>query len=547
MGASTSLKIDEMALPPTVALAASALAKRLEAGDRAEEVIVELAELGQIRQKGLEDHRTNGAVFTPYSVAEELVGEVGINARDIVCDPSVGPGVFLLAVAEHKFQQGEAVPSIIESLRGIDIDPVTVEVARITLQLWALWRGEEWLTVDHLIVGDALLDIPADWFGGCDVVIGNPPFLGQLKSETVRNPIRAQTLKEKFGNRYTAYLDESMLFLLLGVELTGERGTVALILPASLLGSDSSRLAREWIDSTLPLRDLWVGGRSVFEVAAVEVVAPILREAQSRDCRVVSYESKKAIQVPAVSDGQWSRLLAALNGTPVVHLSNQVILSDHASVTADFRDAYYWLAERVTESDREDVRPRLATVGLIDPFRFMHGQVQTRFAKQKFDYPVIDIEGDPPPKLSKWLEQKLEPKLLVATQTQIVECYADPEGELLPSTPLLSVLPVEETQLWHLMAAVSSPAASAWLSCIAAGTGLSQTTIRIRASMLADLPLPLPSKSWDEGAYLARKIQEETVDEQTCIRFGEVMNQAYNAPSEALLRWWMEQLRKKQP
>ena len=535
-----------MTLPSTVALAANSLAKSIEAGGRGEEVIVELAELGQIRQKDLDDHRTNGAVFTPYSVAEELVQQVGIDAQDIVCDPSVGPGGFLLAAAEHKYRQGEAVPSILEALRGIDIDPVTVEVARTTLQLWGLWRGHEWLPVNHLIVGDALLDIPDDWFGRCDVVVGNPPFLGQLKSDTARDPARGEVLRERFGARYTAYLDESMLFLLLGVELSGESGTVALILPASLMGSESSRLAREWIDDKLPLKDLWVGGRSVFEVAAVEVVAPILREPQSRKCRVISYESKKAIEVSAVADGQWSRLLAALNGIPVVNISNQSTLSDQASVTADFRDAYYWLAERVIESDRGDVRPKLATVGLIDPFRFMHGEVQTRFAKQKFERPVVEIEDNPPPKLQKWLDQRLVPKLLVATQTRIVECYADFKGELLPSTPLLSVIPAKETHLWHLLAALASPAASAWLGCIAAGTGLSQTTIRIRASMLADLPLPTSPPNWDEGAYLARKIHEETVDEQTYIRFGEVMNQAYNASSDVLLWWWLEELKKKQ-
>ena len=94
-----------MTLPSTVALAANSLAKSIEAGGRGEEVIVELAELGQIRQKDLDDHRTNGAVFTPYSVAEELVQQVGIDAQEIVCDPSVGPGVFLLAAAEHKFRR----------------------------------------------------------------------------------------------------------------------------------------------------------------------------------------------------------------------------------------------------------------------------------------------------------------------------------------------------------------------------------------------------------------------------------------------------------
>jgi hypothetical protein len=105
---------------------------------------------------------------------------------------------------------------------------------------------------------------------------------------------------------------------------------------------------------------------------------------------------------------------------------------------------------------------------------------------------------------------------------------------------------MEETQLWHLMAAVASPAASAWLASVAAGTGLSQATMRIRASLLADLPLPLPSESWDEGAYLARKMQEEQAYEDVSIRFGEVMNQAYDTASEELLSWWISRLQKKQ-
>ena len=157
--------------PLTVAKAANALAKRLEAGGAGEEVLQELAELGQLRQKDLDDHRTNGAVFTPYSVAQELVREAGIDAGDIVCDPSVGPGVFLLAAAEQKFHGGESVPSIIDSLRGIDIDPLTIQVARTTLRLWAAWRGKQWLATDKLIVGDGLLDVPADSYGGCDVVL----------------------------------------------------------------------------------------------------------------------------------------------------------------------------------------------------------------------------------------------------------------------------------------------------------------------------------------------------------------------------------------
>ena len=109
----------------------------------------------------------------------------------------------------------------------------------------------------------------------------------------------------------------------------------------------------------------------------------------------------------------------------------------------------------------------------------------------------------------------------------------------------MTIVPEQESELWHLMAAVASPAASAWLAGIAAGTGLSQGTIRIRASLLADLPLPNPSHAWDHGAELAQRIQETGINDAALRAFGETMNQAYNLSSVELLSWWSTQLQKK--
>ena len=148
---------------------------------------------------------------------------------------------------------------------------MSIEVSRLTLKLWVASKGGQWPSTDHLVVGDGLLDVPEEWLGTCDVVIGNPPFLGQLKSETSRNRGRAQALKQRFGSLYTAYVDESMLFFLLAVELSGEDGRVTLIAPSSTLGSDSSQLAREWIDSRLTLSGIWIGGRSVFELSLIHI------------------------------------------------------------------------------------------------------------------------------------------------------------------------------------------------------------------------------------------------------------------------------------
>ena len=545
MGSSTNLRLDLTNLPPAVERASRAVLQRMESKSTNEDLIQELANLGRLREEALTHHRATGAIFTPYPIARELTDLLTIDAGDVVCDPSAGPGIFLLAAAERKFQMGESVSSIAETLKGIDIDPVSIEVARVTMRLWAAWRGGQWPSVDHLTVGDGLLAAPDSWYGSCDVVVGNPPFLGQLKSETSRTPQRAQALKERFGALYTAYIDESMLFFLLAVELSHDDGKVALIVPSSVLGSDSSRLAREWIDTKLAVAGIWIGGRSVFDEAAVDVVAPILRSQEQDQCTIVKHGVEEGVLVPRPAPGEWSSLLAVASGVPDVAFSNEVRLGDRAVVTADFRDAYYWLAERVQEGTGNDDRPKLATVGLIDPFRYLHGDKATRFAKQQFRRPVLQIEDEPPPKLRTWLEHKQSPKLLVATQTRIVECYADTSGELLPSTPLVTIVPEQESELWHLMAAVASPAASAWLAGIAAGTGLSQGTIRIRASLLADLPLPNPSHAWDHGAELAQRIQETGINDEALRAFGETMNQAYNLSSVELLSWWSTQLQKK--
>jgi hypothetical protein len=228
-----------------------------------------------------------------------------------------------------------------------------------------------------------------------------------------------------------------------------------------------------------------------------------------------------------------------------VQLTGRHTLSDTADVSADFRDAYYWLAKRVTEGEVDDSRPRLATVGLIDPFQYMYGELEIRFAKQRFRRPVIEIEDQPPPPFANWLLRRSKPKVLVASQTRVIECYADQRGDVLPSTPLITITPTDRTRLWHLLAAVAAPAASAWAVTATAGTGLSQETVRLRASLLAELPLPVPSKDWDEGAELARQIQSSDRNPDTIIQFGEVMNRAYNTPSDELLQWWIQRIQKK--
>ncbi|MEE3257527.1 MAG: N-6 DNA methylase, partial [Actinomycetota bacterium] len=81
----------------------------MESKSTNEDLIQELANLGRLREEALTHHRATGAIFTPYPIARELTDLLTIDAGDVVCDPSAGPGIFLLAAAERKFQMGESV------------------------------------------------------------------------------------------------------------------------------------------------------------------------------------------------------------------------------------------------------------------------------------------------------------------------------------------------------------------------------------------------------------------------------------------------------
>src|SRR5690606_17819255 len=95
-----------------------------------------------------------------------------------VVDPSCGGGAFLLAAADRLVALGSAPGDAVAALRGRDVDPTAVAVTEAALWWWAARRDAS--TRPDVRVRDALLD-DVDAAGA---VVGNPPFLGQLRSST---------------------------------------------------------------------------------------------------------------------------------------------------------------------------------------------------------------------------------------------------------------------------------------------------------------------------------------------------------------------------
>lgn len=161
------------------------------------------------------------AVNTPQQ-ARELLEEL---TSFVVLDPACGCGNFLyiayreLRGLEHQLKQritdlaastGQPLPPQpwpfypLANIRGIDIEPVAVLIARVTL-----WMGHRQMidrygqaenplplvTLSGITIADAVF---APW-PDADVIIGNPPFLGDRRIRRVHGGDYIEQLKTTFG------------------------------------------------------------------------------------------------------------------------------------------------------------------------------------------------------------------------------------------------------------------------------------------------------------------------------------------------------------
>ena len=193
-----------------------------------------------------------GVHHTPPRVVDQVLDRALIHAEPLdeqttVLDPAVGGGAFLLAMAERM----PGTPfDIVARLHGVDVDPLAVATTRAALSLWA--GGD--VALDTVRVGDHLVDDPFAT-KRFDLVVGNPPFLSQLRGGTPRSQAQRAALAERWAG-VGGYVDDAAAFLLAGVDALADGGTVVLVQPASVLGAVDARSVRERLARSAPPRAL---------------------------------------------------------------------------------------------------------------------------------------------------------------------------------------------------------------------------------------------------------------------------------------------------
>lgn len=463
---------------------------------------------------GDDERVRRGAWYTPSWLAADLVARAlpdrAAGGLGPVVDPACGGGVFMLAAAERLRTLGVDPAEAVANLRGRDLDETAVAVAEAALWWWAARHGVD--ARPDVEVADGLLED----VGPAGAVVGNPPFLGQLRSATTVDATRRAALHDRHGDAVRAYTDPAWLFALTAVEQVAPGGHVALVLPQSFLAARDAAAIRDRIDACADLIHTVVDDGRAF-AAKVQVCAPVLRR-------------RTAGAVPKRND--WVGALADAAGIPSVGRVSDRCLGDVASVHAGFRDEYYGLVDAVGEAGEGRSGPRLVTAGGIDPCRLLdRGE---RFAGRRWTAPVADT-GRLHGRAARWAEVQDAPKLLVATQTKVIEAVADPHGALLGSVPVLCVVPDDPALLWHLLAALHAPAATAWLFRRSAGTALSADACRPTAALLAALPRPADTPAWDRAADAARAASE---GRGTVADVGRLADAALGVHDADLHAWW---------
>ncbi|HET7489278.1 MAG TPA: N-6 DNA methylase [Acidimicrobiales bacterium] len=516
------------------------------------------------------DRKRRGVYYTPLDVVDRLLDlsldpvldECGGSVERVralrVLDPAAGSGNFLVAAGDRIRRRledlglpaGEAAAAAFgECLAGVDLDRAALDRCAERLTGASLGAVTQEEAGRRLLCADAFDAVAPEAF---HLVVGNPPFLSQLATGTARAGEYSAQLRRRFGPAVAGLTDTAVLFLLLAVDAARPAGgVVCLIQPLSFLSTRDAAGARAAVLGRAGLRAAWMSEDRVFDDASVRVCAPVLVRGEAppavRLLRNRSFAAAGSVAPSDLGGATWAALLAAAKGVPDRALRTQGRVGDVASATADFRDQYYGLRGRVV--DREDADdadfPPLLTSGLLDPAHVWWGRRSTRFDKVAYRFPRVDVGSLEPP-LREWARRRLVPKLLLATQTKVLEAFVDGGGRFLPSVPVVTVTAGDEAELWRLGALLSSPPVTMLAARRHLGAALSSEALKLRAADVLELPLPARAEAWQEAAghfEQASAAPDAAARRQALLSAGRLMCAAFGLGDDAeLVGWWQRRL-----
>ncbi len=496
------------------------------------------------------DRKSRGAWYTPEAVVRGLVTLALPDTADVqtVADPTCGGGAFLLAVLDRLVDSGLTPEEALGRVSGMDIDADAVLVTKLSVQIWALRNDVELSLSDISIeVGDALLGFPEHWVGPM-VIVGNPPFASPLRKGAI--PETAERYRSTRPHQLQQYADLAAIHLLSTVEKSGPGSTVVLVQPQSVLASRDTETLRDYLANESTLEALWVSREAVFD-AGVRVCAPLIRVGGRPQPTVELWSGPEVQPAGETTRVSWARCAARALGAPTLPVPQWNLsenLGSLSSATAGFRDEYYGLLEACSELPELQTagdRPveRLLTVGSVEPLVPLWGDRPTRLGGRDWVQPAVDrkkLSG----KVLRWVDRQAKPKVVLATQSKVLEPVVDFDGIFVPVTPLIAVHGSEE-DLGLISAVLLAPPIVAWAWERWFGSAMAVDALKLAAKQVLELPLPVDREKWGRAGSLILEGSRclSSVDEGKALsaEVASLMTEAYRADRH-VLAWWLERL-----
>jgi len=246
-----------------------------------------------------------------------------------ILDPACGSGAFLNQAFDYLYSEGRKVYNELSRLRlghreifeldrhiltrniyGVDINPESVEITKLSLWLKTASKGKELTALDENIkCGNSLVDDVSvagekafHWEkeyreimeqDGFDVIIGNPPYIPTEEIPGNQKIYFSKAYKSAFGriNIYPIFYEKA-------IRLVNQEGIIAFITPYTILKNKYYIEARRiildntWIKKIVDFQDA-----KIFEDATVDSIILILQKTGDKEKTVslldniVSFES----------------------------------------------------------------------------------------------------------------------------------------------------------------------------------------------------------------------------------------------------------------
>ena len=278
--------------------------------------------LGDLLERSMPDARGTGTVYTPRFLVRWMVREAvsrwvdsalsashekgreaerALLKRIRVLDLSAGSGAFTMGILhelvrrrkilEPECSEAALVREAVEDhVYGVDVCAEALEVARFRFRCALLAAGDDAHFRDHLICGDSLdlfgvgvrRDVLARVMkeGGFDLVIGNPPFIGEKGNKGLFDRLKASRMSAYCSSR----MDYWYVFACLGMDVLKPGGVMHLVVPNKWMGNaGAAPLRRKLLEECGALRLSDFGACRVFESARVHTMTLLAERKNHRD------------------------------------------------------------------------------------------------------------------------------------------------------------------------------------------------------------------------------------------------------------------------